>query len=70
VLAFARAKPGYGLPMSVMTDAQGPVKLVSLPSGPFVPGLARLGVARMSWGPRLFKETMALFEERVASLRG
>jgi 2-methylisocitrate lyase-like PEP mutase family enzyme len=31
--------------------------------------LAALGVARVSWGPILYRETMAFFEERLASLR-
>ena len=54
---------------SFMSQVSGAVNVVRLPETPSHAELAALGVARVSWGPLLFRETMAFFEERLASLR-
>jgi 2-methylisocitrate lyase-like PEP mutase family enzyme len=54
---------------SFMSAAGGPVNVVRLPQAPPLAELAALGVARVSWGPVLFREAMAAFDERLASLR-
>jgi 2-methylisocitrate lyase-like PEP mutase family enzyme len=54
---------------SFMAGVHGPVNVVRLPDGPSLAELAALDVARVSWGPALFRETMAGFEARLASLR-
>ena len=53
---------------SFMSDVHGPVNVVCLPEGPSPAELAALGVARVSWGPLLFREAMACFEAQLASL--
>jgi 2-methylisocitrate lyase-like PEP mutase family enzyme len=52
-----------------MSGVRGAVNAVRLPQAPSLAELAALGVARVSWGPLLFRETMACFEQRLASLR-
>lgn len=52
-----------------MSEVDGAVNIVRLPNAPSIAELAALGVARVSWGPLLFRETMAGFEERLSSLR-
>jgi 2-methylisocitrate lyase-like PEP mutase family enzyme len=52
-----------------MSEVSGAVNVLRLPGAPSLAELAALGVARVSWGPRLFRETMARFEDRLASLR-
>ena len=47
----------------------GPVNVVHLPQSPSLAELASLGVARVSWGPLLYRDAMGRFEERLASLR-
>jgi 2-methylisocitrate lyase-like PEP mutase family enzyme len=54
---------------SFMSEVRGPVNVVRLPETSSLAELAALGVARVSWGPGLFRETMAWFEDRLASLR-
>jgi 2-methylisocitrate lyase-like PEP mutase family enzyme len=54
---------------SFMSDVRGAVNVVRLPQAPSLAELAVLGVARVSWGPLLFRETMAYFEDRLALLR-
>ena len=54
---------------SFMADVRGMVNVVRLPETPSLAELAALGVARVSWGPLLFRETMACFADRLASLR-
>lgn len=54
---------------SFMSGVRGAVNVVRMPEAPSLAELAALGVARVSWGPLLFRETMACFEERLASLR-
>jgi 2-methylisocitrate lyase-like PEP mutase family enzyme len=59
-----------------MADVRGPVNVVPLPEAllplPETPSLAELtdlGVARVSWGPLLFRDAMARFGEQLAALR-
>jgi len=52
-----------------MAGVQAPVNVVSLPQAPSLAELAALGVARVSWGPFLYWESMARFGEQVAALR-
>jgi 2-methylisocitrate lyase-like PEP mutase family enzyme len=53
-----------------MPDVRGPVNVVRLPQGaPPLAELAALGVARVSWGPFLYREAVARFEDRLASLQ-
>lgn len=52
-----------------MAEFDGPVNTVRLPDTASVAELAELGVARVSWGPVLYREAMARFTERLASLR-
>ena len=52
-----------------MSEVGGPVNVVRVPQIPSLAALAELGVARVSWGPLLFFDTMAHFTEQLASLR-
>jgi 2-methylisocitrate lyase-like PEP mutase family enzyme len=52
-----------------MSEARGPVNAVRLPQAPSLAELAEMGVARVSWGPFLYREAMARFEEQLASLQ-
>ena len=52
-----------------MADLGGPVNVVRLPQAPSLAELTSLGVVRVSWGPFLYREAMARFEERLAALR-
>jgi 2-methylisocitrate lyase-like PEP mutase family enzyme len=52
-----------------MSEVRGPVNALRLPQAPSLAELAALGVARVSWGPRLHFEAMARFKEQLASLR-
>jgi len=51
-----------------ISDAGGPVNVVRVPQGPSLGELAALGVARVSWGPFLYRDAMARFERQLASL--
>jgi 2-methylisocitrate lyase-like PEP mutase family enzyme len=51
-----------------MSEVRGPVNVVRLPQSSLAE-LAALGVARVSWGPSLYREAMARFEGHLASLR-
>jgi 2-methylisocitrate lyase-like PEP mutase family enzyme len=51
-----------------MSDVGGPVNVVSLPQAPSLAELAGLGVSRVSWGPFLYREAMARFEDQLSSL--
>src|ERR671918_287069 len=46
-----------------MSEVGGPVNIVRLPQAPSLAELAALGVARVSWGPFLYRDAMARFEE-------
>src|SRR5690242_4711953 len=48
-----------------IAQAGGPVNVARVPQGPSLVELAALGVARVSWGPFLFREAMARFQERL-----
>jgi 2-methylisocitrate lyase-like PEP mutase family enzyme len=52
-----------------MAQVRGPVNVVRLPQAPSLAELAALGVARVSWGPFLYRDAMARFEEQLASLQ-
>jgi 2-methylisocitrate lyase-like PEP mutase family enzyme len=54
-----------------MSEVGGPVNVVRLPqtASPLAE-VAELGVARVSWGPFLFRDAMARFADELASLQG
>jgi len=51
-----------------MAEVDGPVNVVRLPQAPSLDELAALGVARVSWGLLLYRDALARFEDRLASL--
>jgi 2-methylisocitrate lyase-like PEP mutase family enzyme len=51
-----------------MAQVSVPVNVVRLPQAPSLEELAALGVARVSWGPFLYREAMARFAETLASV--
>jgi len=51
------------------SELRGPVNVIRLPRSPSLAGLAALGVARVSWGPFLYRDAMARFEDQLASLQ-
>ena len=51
------------------SEARGPVNVVRLPQAPSVAELAAMGVARVSWGILLWRDAIARFEDRLASLQ-
>jgi 2-methylisocitrate lyase-like PEP mutase family enzyme len=51
-----------------MSEVRGPVNVVRLPQTSLAE-LAALGVARVSWGPFLYRDAMARFEDQLASLQ-
>jgi 2-methylisocitrate lyase-like PEP mutase family enzyme len=53
-----------------ITEVGGPVNVLRLPQAPSLAELAAMGVARVSWGPFLYREAMARFENELASLQG
>jgi 2-methylisocitrate lyase-like PEP mutase family enzyme len=52
-----------------ISEIRGPVNAVRLPQGPSLADMAALGVARLSWGPFLYRDAMARFENQLASLK-
>jgi len=52
-----------------MAEVRGPVNAIRLPQATSVAELAALGVARVSWGPFLYRAAMARFEEELAALQ-
>ena len=52
-----------------MEEYTGPVNVVRTPQSPSLADLAGLGVARVSWGPFLYRDAMARFEQHLASLQ-
>ena len=50
------------------SEVPGLVNVVRLPQAPSLAELAALGVARVSWGPFLYRDAMARFEDQLASL--
>src|ERR671917_1005527 len=53
-----------------MSEVRGHVNVVRLPQSPSLGDLAALGVARVSWGPLLYRDAVARFKDQVASLQG
>jgi 2-methylisocitrate lyase-like PEP mutase family enzyme len=51
-----------------VSQAGGPVNILALPQAPDPAELAELGVARISWGSLLHRESMQQFESRIAAL--
>jgi 2-methylisocitrate lyase-like PEP mutase family enzyme len=51
-----------------MSEVRGPVNVVRIQQAPSVAELAALGVARVSWGPLLYWDTIARFGEQLGSL--
>ena len=45
-----------------LSEVRGAVNVVRLPQTPSLAELAALGVARVSWGPFLYRDAMARFE--------
>ena len=52
-----------------MSEVRAPVNVVRLPQTPSLAELSALGVARVSWGPFLYRDAIARFEDSLASLR-
>jgi 2-methylisocitrate lyase-like PEP mutase family enzyme len=52
-----------------ITGIRGPVNVISVPQTHSLADLAALGVARVSWGPFLYRDAIARFEEQLASIR-
>jgi 2-methylisocitrate lyase-like PEP mutase family enzyme len=52
-----------------MSEVRSPVNVVRLPQTPSLAELAALGVARVSWGPFLYRDAIARFEEALATLQ-
>jgi 2-methylisocitrate lyase-like PEP mutase family enzyme len=52
-----------------MSQAGGPVNVIRHPQSPSLGALAELGVTRVSWGPYLYRDAMARFEDQLASLQ-
>ena len=52
-----------------VSEVPGPVNVACVPQAPPLAELAELGVARVSWAVFLFREALARFEDRLASLR-
>jgi len=51
------------------SEVAGLVNVVRLPQTPPLAELAALSVARVSWGPFLYRDAMARFEDQLASLQ-
>jgi len=51
------------------SEVAGPVNVLRLPHTPSLTELAALGVARVSWGPFLYRDAIARFAEELASLQ-
>jgi 2-methylisocitrate lyase-like PEP mutase family enzyme len=52
-----------------MSEVRTPVNVVLLPQALSLAELAALGVARVSWGPLLYRDAMARFGDQLASLQ-
>jgi 2-methylisocitrate lyase-like PEP mutase family enzyme len=66
VYPIALAEPGAL--RAFMSEVRGPVNVTAVPGGPPPAELAELGIARVSWGPFLYREAMARFEQAVGAL--
>ena len=52
-----------------MSEVNGLANVIRHPQSPSLAELAALGVARVSWGPYLYRAAMARFEDHLASLQ-
>ena len=52
-----------------ISEVSVPVNVARVPQAPSLADLAALGVARVSWGPFLYRDAMARFEDQLASLQ-
>jgi 2-methylisocitrate lyase-like PEP mutase family enzyme len=52
-----------------ISEIRGPVNVIRVPQTHSLAELAALGVARVSWGPFLYRDAIARFEEQLASLQ-
>ena len=52
-----------------ISEVRGPVNVIRGHQTPSVAELAALGVVRVSWGPYLYRDAMARFEDQLASLQ-
>jgi 2-methylisocitrate lyase-like PEP mutase family enzyme len=52
-----------------VSEVRGPVNVIPLPQMPSLGELAALGVARVSWGPLLYRDAVARFGDQLASLQ-
>ena len=55
---------------TLVTELRGPVNGNTRPGGPDLARLRELGVARVSYGPRLYREALANLKITVENLRG
>jgi 2-methylisocitrate lyase-like PEP mutase family enzyme len=51
-----------------ISEVDGPVNVVRLPPAPSLAELAAMGVARVSWGLLLYRDSITRFEEQLGSL--
>jgi 2-methylisocitrate lyase-like PEP mutase family enzyme len=52
-----------------ISEVRGPVNIARLPQMPSLAEIAALGVARVSWGPFLYRDAIARFEAELTSLQ-
>ena len=52
-----------------ISEVRVPVNVARVPQAPPLAELGALGVARVSWGPFLYRDAMARFADQLASLR-
>ena len=67
------SEDGYGLwekdPLRrFLSEVSVPVNVARFPQAPALAELAGLGVARVSWGPFLYRDAMAHFEDQLTAL--
>ncbi|HEX6392089.1 MAG TPA: isocitrate lyase/phosphoenolpyruvate mutase family protein [Acidimicrobiales bacterium] len=53
-----------------ISDIHGPVNVVRAPQTPSLADLAALGIARVSWGPFLYFDAIARFQQQLDTLQG
>jgi 2-methylisocitrate lyase-like PEP mutase family enzyme len=51
-----------------ISDVSGPVNVVRIPQTLSLTELAAMGIARVSWGPFLYRDAIARFEQELATL--
>lgn len=52
-----------------LAEVSGPVNVVPVPQSPSLAELAALGIARVSWGPFLHRNSIANFEQELAAIQ-